>query len=94
MQTSKHVLLLLNKNQQSAEAKTKALISCAVAVQLISAFVFATGIVQFLYLYPKFHDSSFLLWVYSKAGLCLTLVGNPEDPSQVTRSVSQKKVHF
>ena len=35
--------------------KTKALISCAVTAQLISAFVFATRIVQFLlYLYLKF----------------------------------------
>ena len=46
-------------------AKTKTQISCAVTAQLISAFVFATRIVQFLlYLYPKFQDSSFLLCVY------------------------------
>ena len=37
----------------------------AVTAQLISAFVFATWMVQFLlYLYPKFQYSSFLLWVY------------------------------
>ena len=33
--------------------------------QLVSTFVFATRIVQYLlYLYAKFQDSSFLLWVY------------------------------
>ena len=48
-----------------AYAKTKAQISCAVTAQLISAFVFATRIVQFLfYLNPKFQDSSLLLWLY------------------------------
>ena len=46
-------------------AKTKAQISCAVTARLISTFVFATQIVQFLlYLYPKCQDSSFLLWMY------------------------------
>ena len=47
------------------DAKTKAQISCAVTEQLICAFVLATGIVHFLfYLYPKYQDSCFLLWVY------------------------------
>ena len=42
-----------------AEAKTKAQISFAVTAKLISAFVFATRIVQFLfYLNPKFQASS------------------------------------
>ena len=42
-------------------AKSKAQISCAVTAQLISAFVFATWIVQFhLYLFPKFQASSLL----------------------------------
>ena len=37
-------------------------ISCAVTVQLISAFVFVTQIVQSVYwLYPKFQASSHLL---------------------------------
>ena len=46
-------------------AKTKAQISCAVTAQLISAFVFATCIVQFLfYLYSKFQASSLLLWLH------------------------------
>ena len=53
------------ENQQSAKAKTKAQISFAVTAKLISAFVFATRIVQFLfYLNPKFQDSSSFLWLY------------------------------
>ena len=49
----------------NAYAKTKAQISCAVTAQLISAFVFATWIVQFLfYLYSKFQASSLLLWLH------------------------------
>ena len=62
---------VIEKNETSREnkifvyVKTKAQISCAVTAQLISAFVFATWIVQFLrYLDPKFQDSSFHLWVY------------------------------
>ena len=47
-------------------AKTKALISCAIIAHLISAFVFATKIVQsFYFLNPKFQASSYLLWLYS-----------------------------
>ena len=53
------------KEKKSAYAKPKAQISCAVTAQLISAFVFATGIVQFLfYLLPKFQASSVLLLLY------------------------------
>ena len=45
-----------------AYAKTKAQISFAVTAKLISAFVFATWIAQFLFfLYPKFQASSLLL---------------------------------
>ena len=45
-------------------AKTKAQTSCAVTAQLISAFVFATKIVQSLFfLNLKFLASSHLLWV-------------------------------
>ena len=48
--------------------KLKTQISFAVTVKLISAFVFATQIVQSLYfLYPKFQASSHLLWLYSPA---------------------------
>ena len=46
--------------------------------KLISAFVFATWIVQSLYfLNPKFLVSSHLLWLYSP--VCVGLVGDPED---------------
>ena len=39
---------------------------CGVTAKLISAFVFATRIVQFLfYLNPKFQAPSYLLWLYS-----------------------------
>ena len=49
-----------------AYAKTKTQISFAVTAKLISAFVFATRIVQSLYfLNPKFQASSHLLWLYS-----------------------------
>ena len=54
------------KNQRSAKAKTKAQTSFAVTAKLISAFVFDTQIVQFLYfLNPKFPASYHLLWLYS-----------------------------
>ena len=50
-----------------ANAKTKTQISCAVSAQLISAFVFATQILQSLYfLNPKFQASSHILWLYSQ----------------------------
>ena len=53
------------ENQQSAYAKTKTQISFAVTAKLISAFVFATRIVQFLlYLNPKFQASSSFLCLY------------------------------
>ena len=46
--------------------KTKTQISFAVTAKLISAFVFATWIVQCLYfLNPKFPVSSHRLWLYS-----------------------------
>ena len=49
-----------------AYAKTKTQISFAVTAKLISAFVFATGIIQSLYfLNMKFQASSHLLWLYS-----------------------------
>ena len=45
-------------------AKTKAQISLAVSVKLISAFVFATSIVQLLFfLNSKLAASSHLLWL-------------------------------
>ena len=49
-----------------AYVKTKPQTSCAVTAQLISAFVFATQIVQSLFfLNPKFKASSHLLWLFS-----------------------------
>ena len=53
------------ENQRSAYAKTKLQISCAVTVQLISAFVFAQKLVQYLFfLNPKFQGYSLLLRLY------------------------------
>ena len=44
--------------------------------KLISAFVFATGVVQFLFLLIlKFQDSSHLLWLYRS--VCVEPVGKP-----------------
>ena len=46
-----------------SHAKTKTQISFAVTAKLISAFVFATRIVQSLnFLYTKFQASSHLVW--------------------------------
>ena len=57
-----------------ANEKTIAQISCAVTAQLISAFVLATYIEQFLFfLNQKFQASNHLLRMYS-----LLYVGNPE----------------
>ena len=54
------------ENQRFAYAKTKTQISLAVTAKLISAFVFATWIVQYLYfLNTKFPASSHLQWLYS-----------------------------
>ena len=54
------------ENRLFAYAKTKTQISFAETANLISVFVFATRIVQFLfYLNPKFQASSHLLWLYS-----------------------------
>ena len=54
------------RNRYFLYAKTKTLISFAVTAKQISAFVFATRIVQSLYyLNPKFQASNHLLWLYS-----------------------------
>ena len=53
-----HIWAASWENQQSAYAKTKTQISFAVTAKLISAFVFATWMVQSLYfLNPKFRAS-------------------------------------
>ena len=58
----KKMSFLMRKTGHLHMRKTKAQISFAVTVKLISAFVFATWIVQFLYfLNPKFPTSSLLL---------------------------------
>ena len=64
------------ENQQFAYAKTKAQISFAVTAKLISAFVFATWIVHFLFfLNPKFQASSLLLRLCSL--ICVRTVRKP-----------------
>ena len=64
------------KTQQSAFAKTKTQISFAVTAKLISAFVFAPWIVQFLfYLNPKFLASSSFLCLYRS--VCVGPVRKP-----------------
>ena len=64
------------ENLLFAYAKTKTQISFAVTAKLISAFVFATWIVQSLYfLNMKFQASSYLVWLYS-----LVCVGPGQKP--------------
>ena len=59
--------------------KAKTQISFAVTAKLISAFVFATPIVQSLYfLNPKFQASSHLLWLYML--VCVGTGGKPRRP--------------
>ena len=54
-------------------------ISCAVTVQLISAFVFTIQIVQSLfYLNPKFQASIHLLWLIMQPDLCRTWSYTPK----------------
>ena len=70
----------------------KAQISCAVTAQLISAFVFATQIIQSLFfLNLNFQASSYLLWLYRP--VCVR-PENPEDQfSHVTaHSFKEKKI--
>ena len=58
------------KNRIFAHTKTKAQISCAVTAQLISAFVFATRIVESLFfLNPKFQANSHILRLYRLVGV-------------------------
>ena len=57
---------LVMRKPAFAYVKTKTQISFAVTAKLISAFVFATWIVQYLYfLNPKFQASSYILWLHS-----------------------------
>ena len=71
--------LVVRKPFFFAYAKTKTQISFAVTAKLISAFVFATRIVQFLfYLNLKFQASSHLLWLYSP--VCVGTGRKPRRP--------------
>ena len=73
-----YLSLVMRKPELCMNAKTKAQISFAVTAQLISAFLFATQIVQFPNsLKLKFQASSYLLWLNSPN--LSDLVGNPED---------------
>ena len=56
---------LVVRNPAFAYAKTKTQISCTITAQLISTFVFAIRIVQFLYyLNPRFQATIHFLWLY------------------------------
>ena len=71
--------LVVRKQALCKCEKTKMQISCAVTAQLISAFVFATWLVQSLYyLNPKFQASSHLLWLYSP--VCVVPGRKPRRP--------------
>ena len=73
-----------------AYAKTKTQISCAVTAKLISAFVFATWIVQSLfYLNPKFQASSHLLWLYRP--ICVGPGRKPRRPVFSQRGSNQRR---
>ena len=58
--------------------ENKGQISCAVTAQLISNFVFAVGIVLFLFLNQKFQASSFLPRLYRP--VCVGLGRKPPRP--------------
>ena len=76
-----HILIWASlwENQLFAYAKTKTQISFAVTSKLISAFVFATRIVQYLLLLnPKFQASRHLLWLHSL--FCVGPGLNPRGP--------------
>ena len=75
-----------------AYAKTKTQISFAVTAKLISAFVFATRIVQSLYfLNPKFQTSSHLVWLYSP--VCVGPGRKPRRPVFSERGSNNPKEH-
>ena len=75
------------ENRFFAYAKTKTQISFAVTAKLISAFVFATRIVQSLfYLTPKFQASSHIQWLHSP--VCVGSGRKPRKP------VSHNEAHM
>ena len=70
----------MRENWISTSAKTKTQISCAATSQLISAFLFATQIVQSLYFpNPKFQATSYLQWLYSP--VCVRPGQKPRKPA-------------
>ena len=77
------LLLFLSRDIRKSDfayAKTKTQISFAVTARLISAFVFATRIVQSLFfLNPKFQAFSHLLWLYSP--ICVGPGRKPRRPA-------------
>ena len=76
-----------------AYAKTKTQISFAVTAKLISAFVFATRIVQSLYfLNPKFQAPSHLMWLYSP--ICVGPGRKPQRPVFLQRGSNGKDIKF
>ena len=89
-----HIRVASRENRLFAYAKTKAQISFAVTAKLISAFVFATQIVQSLFfLNPKFKASSHRLWLYIPV-----YIGNPGDrfshnEAQLLKCVSRGQFH-
>ena len=67
---------IYGKQMSRHMGKTKAQISFVITAKLISAFVFATRIVQFLlYLTPKFQASGLLLKLYRP--VCVRFVRKP-----------------
>ena len=74
------------ENRLFAYAKTKTQISFAVTTKLISAVVFATWILRFLYfLNPKFQASLETSSVIEQPGLCRTWSETPKTSFLTTR---------
>ena len=87
LDTCSIIWALLWENRLFAYAKTKTQISFALTAKLISAFVFATRIVQSLYYQnPKFQDSS-PSSVTAQLGLCQTWSETPKTGFLTTRLI-------
>ena len=77
------------RKPEFCKCENKTQISFAVTAKLISAFVFATRTVQFLYyLNPKFQASSHFLWLYS-----LVCVGPGRKPRRPVFSQRGSSLH-
>ena len=90
VKTNKYMSLVLRKPAFCiCEKKTQ--ISFPVTAKLISAFVFATQIVQSLYfLNPKFQASSHLLWLHSP--VCIEPGRKPRRPVFSERGSYQTRI--